>query len=173
MTGDLLRRPTTRTPDYWRGKTVFRILPGGLESRTSVPAKSRDPARSKTGSPDDIVSKGKPEDSSKNQETAGGFPSGKEPARTRVRSKGRDPLGSAPKKAAPPPIPEDDPDLHEYAPSEPGEPLSEEARREIFPNRKDVQDVSSLEPRRIALPLPGHEVSRASPQYKRSGCWKN
>ena len=166
-------RPTTRTPDYWRGKTVFRILPGGLESRTSVPAKSRDPAHSKTGSPDDIVSKGKPEDSSKNQETAAGFPSQKEPARTRVRSKGRDPLGSAPKKAAPPPIPEDDPDLHEYAPSEPGEPLPEEARREIFPNRKDFQDVSSLEPRRIALPLPGHEVSRASPQYKRSGCWKN
>ncbi|OLQ10788.1 hypothetical protein AK812_SmicGene5490 [Symbiodinium microadriaticum] len=54
----------------------------------------------RAGSPEDIVSKGKPEDSSK-----------------------------------------DDPDLHEYAPSEPGEPLSEEARR-------------------IALPLPGHEVSR-------------
>ena len=42
-------RRTTRTPDYWRGKTVFRILPGGLESRTSVPAKSRFPARLKTG----------------------------------------------------------------------------------------------------------------------------
>ena len=54
-----------------------------------------------------------------------------------------------------------------YAPSEPGEPLSEEARKELFPDRKDVRDVSSLEPRRIALPLPGHEVSRASPQYKR------
>ncbi|CAE7673933.1 unnamed protein product, partial [Symbiodinium microadriaticum] len=71
------------------------------------------------------------------------------------------------KIAAPPPVPEDDPDLHEYAPSEPGEPLSEEARNELFPDRKDVRDVSSLEPRRIALPLPGHEVSRASPQYKR------
>ena len=70
-------------------------------------------------------------------------------------------------QAAPPPIPEEDPDLHEYAPSEPGEPLSEEARKEIFPSRKDVQDVPSLEPRGIALPLPGHEVSRASPQYQR------
>ena len=160
-------RHTTRTPDHWRGK-VFRILPGGLESsRTSVPAKSRFPARSKTGSPDDIVSTGKPEDSSKKPGTAGSFPLGKEPARRRVRIKGSGPLGPVPKKAAPPPIPEEDPDLHEYAPSEPGEPLSEEARKEIFPDRKDVQDVSSLEPRRIALPLPGHEVSRASPQYKR------
>ena len=100
-------------------KTVFRILPGGLESRTSVPAKSRFPARSKTGSPDDIVSTGKPEDSSKKPGTAGGFPLGKEPARRRVRIKGSGPLGPVPKKAAPPPIPEEDPDLHEYAPSEP------------------------------------------------------
>ena len=28
-------------------------------------------------------------------------------------------------------------------------------------------EVSSLEPRRVALPLPGQEVSRASPQYQR------
>ena len=154
-------RHTTRTPDHWRGKTVlFRILPGGLESRTSVPAKSRFPSRSKTGSPDDIVNTGKPEDSSKKPGTAGGFPLGKEPVRRRVRIKGSGPLGPVPKKAAPPPIPEEDPDLHEYAPSEPGDPLSEEARKEIFPDRKDVQDVSSL-------PLPGHEVSRASPQYQR------
>ena len=45
---------------------------------------------------------------------------------------------------------EDDPDLQEYEPS-----LREEP------------EVSSLEPRRIALPLPGQEVSRASPQYQR------
>ena len=87
--------------------------------------------------------------------------------RRRVRIKGSGPLGPVPKKSTPPPIPEEDPDFHEYAPSEPGEPLSEEARKEIFPDRKDVQDVSSLEPRGIALPLPGHEVSRASPQYQR------
>ena len=62
-------RPTAKTPDYWRGKTVFRILPGGLESRTSVPAKSRFPGRSKTGSPDDTVNTGKPEDSSRKSGT--------------------------------------------------------------------------------------------------------
>ena len=160
-------RGSTKTPEYWRGRTVFRILLGGLESRTSVPAKSRNPARGKAGSPEDIVSKGKPEDSSKDWEIAGGFPLGKEPVRRKARFKRGDPSGSELKKAAPPSISEDDPDLHEYAPSEPGEPLSEEARREIFPSQKDVQDVSSLEPRRIALPLPGHEGSRASPQYKR------
>ena len=160
-------RPATRTLDYWRGRTVFRILPGGLESRTSVPAKSRVPVRSKAGSPEDLVNKGKPEDSSKDREFAGGSPLGKEPARRRVRIKGRDPSGSVPKKAAPPPIPEDDPDLHEYAPSEPGEPLPEDVRKEMFPSQENVRDVSSLEPTRIALPLPGHEVSRASPQYKR------
>ena len=104
-------RPTAKTPDYWRGKTVFRILPGGLESRTSVPAKSRFPGRSKTGSPDDIVNTGKPEDSSRKSGTTGSFPSGKEPVRRRVRIKGSGSLGPVPKKAAPPPVPEDDPDL--------------------------------------------------------------
>ena len=34
-------RHTTRTSESWRGRTVFRILPGGIESRTSVSAKSR------------------------------------------------------------------------------------------------------------------------------------
>ena len=52
--------------------------------------------------------------------------------------------------AVAPLAPEDDPDLQEYEPSLPKEP-----------------EVSSLEPRRIALPLPGQEVSRASPQYQR------
>ena len=48
--------------------TIFRILAGGIESRTLVPAKVCDtvcdPARGKKGSPEDIISKGKPEDSS-------------------------------------------------------------------------------------------------------------
>ncbi|CAE7432177.1 lgrC, partial [Symbiodinium microadriaticum] len=52
--------------------------------------------------------------------------------------------------AGAPLAPEDDPDLQECEPSLPEEP-----------------DISALEPRRIALPLPGQEVSRASPQYQR------
>ena len=56
-------RRTTKTSASWRGRAVFRILPGGLESRTSVPA------RSKVGSPEDVASEGKPQDSSKDRET--------------------------------------------------------------------------------------------------------
>ncbi|OLP83800.1 hypothetical protein AK812_SmicGene35404 [Symbiodinium microadriaticum] len=86
-------RGSTKTPEYWRG------------------------------SPEDIVSKGKPEDSSKDWEIAGGFPLG---------------------KAAPPSISEDDPDLHEYAPSEPGEPLSEEDRASVAGTR-GVKGLSSVQ----------------------------
>ena len=44
--------PTTKATESWKGRTIFRILAGGIESRTSVPAKSKDPARGKKGSPD-------------------------------------------------------------------------------------------------------------------------
>ena len=49
--------PTAKATESWKGRTIFRILAGGIESRTSVPAKSSDPARGKKGSPDDIISK--------------------------------------------------------------------------------------------------------------------
>ena len=142
----------------WKGRTIFRILAGGIESRTSVPAKSKDPARGKKGSPDDIISKGKPEDSSKETGAAGSSLPGKAPVRRRVRTKGSTPLGVVPKLAAPPAAPEDDPDLQDIDPSLPGD-------AEEFP--RGAPEVSSLEPRRIVLPLPGREVSRASPQYQR------
>ena len=61
----------------------FRILPGGVESRTSVCAK--------VGLCEDMVSKGKPEDSSKEPGAAGGFPLGKGPVNRRVRIKGSGP----------------------------------------------------------------------------------
>ena len=119
---------------------------------TSVPAKSKDPARGKKGSPDDIINNGKPKDSSKETGAAGRFPPGKAPVKRRVRTKGSVPTG--PKVAAPPVAPEDDPDLQDIDPSLPGD-------AEEFPRR--APEVSSLEPRRIALPLPGQEVSKGSP----------
>ena len=97
------------------------------------------------------ISKGKPGDSSARTGASGSSPPGEVPARRRVRTRGRGPHGPAPKVAVAPLAPEDDPDLQEYEPSLPEEP-----------------EVSSLEPRRIALPLPGQEVSRASPQYQRT-----
>ena len=45
--------PAAQSTESWKGRTIFKILAGGIESRTSVPAKSRDPFRGKKGSPDD------------------------------------------------------------------------------------------------------------------------
>ena len=56
--------PASKVTEPWKGRTVFQILPGGIENRTSVPAKTRDPTRRKVGSPDEELSKGKPGDSS-------------------------------------------------------------------------------------------------------------
>ena len=113
--------PATKTTESWKGRTIFRTLAGGIESRTSVPAKSKDPARGKKGSPDDIISKGKPEDSSKGTGATGSFPPGKGPVKRRVRAKGSVPPGAGPKVAAPPVAPEDDPDLQDIDPSLPGD----------------------------------------------------
>ena len=105
------------------------------------------------GSPDDIISKGKPEDSSKETGATGSSPLGKAPVKRRVRTKGSVPPGGVPKVAVPPAAPEDDPDLQDIDPSLPED-------TEEFP--RGAPEVSSLEPRRIALPLPGQEVSRAT-----------
>ena len=150
--------PTSSSTESWKGRTVFKILPGGVESRTSVRANLREPGRSEIGSPDDMISKGKPEDSSGKPGAAGSFPLGKEQVKRRVRAKGRGPQGPAPISSAPPPAPADDRDLQDYEPSEPKE-------SDLDPPK--APELSSLEPRRIALPLPGQEVSRASPQYQR------
>ena len=151
--------PASKSTESWKGRTIFRILAGGIESKTSVPAKTRDPARGKKGSPEDLISKGKLEDSSRRTGAAGSSPHGEAPVRRRVRTKGSVPQGTEPKVSAPPFAPEDDPDLRDIDPSLPGD-TAEAPRRE--------PEVSSLEPRRVALPLPGQEVSRASPQYQRT-----
>ena len=151
--------PTSRASECWKGRTVFRILPGGLESRTSVPAKSVDPTRKKSGSPEDLINKGKPEDSSVKPKTTGSFPSGREPGRGEPKAKGSGSSESVPKVGSHS-APADDPDLQDYEPSEP------EAQKNL-PEQPRVPRESPLEPRRISLPLPGQEVSRASPQYKR------
>ena len=45
--------PASKVTEPWKGRTVFQILPGGIENRTSVPAKTRDPTRRKVGSPEE------------------------------------------------------------------------------------------------------------------------
>eukprot|EP00439_Symbiodinium_sp_Y106_P023219 s5128_g2.t2 len=145
--------------EFYRARVLSRKMVGVPVSflRPSLLSLGKvcDPARDKKGSPEDIISKGKPEDSSERTGAAGSFPQGKVPARRRVRAKGSVPQGTEPKVAAPPVAPEGDPDLQDIDPS------TEEVPR-------GAPEVSSLEPRRIALPLPGQEVSRASPQYQRT-----
>ena len=58
MTGVLLSEPpASKVTEPWKGRTVFQILPGGIENRTSVPAKTRDPTRRKVGSPEEELAK--------------------------------------------------------------------------------------------------------------------
>ena len=47
--------PTTKSTESWKGRTIFRVLAGGIESRTLVPATVCDPARGKKRSPEDII----------------------------------------------------------------------------------------------------------------------
>ena len=86
--------PTAKSTGSWKGRTIFRILAGGIESRTSVPAKVCHPARGKKGSPEDLICKGMPEDSSKRTGAAGSSPQGEAPVRRRVRTKGSVPQGT-------------------------------------------------------------------------------
>ena len=71
--------PTSKVTEPWKGRTVFQILPGGIENRTSVPAKTRDPTRRKVGSPEEELSKGR-------TGASGSSPPGEVPARRRVRT---------------------------------------------------------------------------------------
>ena len=47
--------PGSKSTESWKGRTICRILAGGIESTTSVPAKVCDPARGKKGSPEDLI----------------------------------------------------------------------------------------------------------------------
>ena len=45
--GQVSELPATKSTDYWKGRTIFRILAGGIAGTTSVPPKTRDPTRAK------------------------------------------------------------------------------------------------------------------------------
>ena len=92
--------PAAKATESWKGRTIFRILAGGIESRTSVPAKSRDPARGKKGSPGDIISKANLKTAQKAGATGSSLP-GKAPVKRGERTKGSVPP-AGPEVAAPP-----------------------------------------------------------------------
>ena len=72
------------SPPAWKGKTIFKILPGGIENRTSVKVRSTASGPKRRGKPDDELikaKKGEPEKSS------GSSPLGEVPT-TRKSNKG-------------------------------------------------------------------------------------
>ena len=182
------------SPQAWKGKTIFKILPGGIENRTSVKVRSTASGPKRRGKPadDELIGakKGEP------VKASGSSPLGEAPAR-RKSKKGpiskpaggvpfravpqdgddeEDPfkdLGLLPAEDVPPgsgsPVPEPGvEDAAEYEPSDLGDsgpapepPHTSDAPQSVPPGGE------ALEPRRISLPLPGQEVSRASPAYQR------
>ena len=55
------------SPRAWKGKTIFKILPGGIENRTSVKVRSTASGFKRRGKPDDEIikaPKGNPEKTS-------------------------------------------------------------------------------------------------------------
>ena len=170
-------------------RTIFKILPGGIENRTSVKVRSTASGPKRRGKPDDEL-KGEPAKSS------GSSPLKEVP--TRIKSeKGpiSKPVRSDPVRAVPQDgddeedpfkdlglLPANDPlsgsgprlpepgmqDAAEYEPSDLGEsgqvpeaPPASDAPQSVPPGGE------ALEPRRVSPPLPGQEVSRASPAYQR------
>ena len=87
------------SPQAWKGRTIFKILPGGIENRTSVKVRSTASGPKIRGKPDDELikaKKGEPEKSS------GSSPLGEVPA-TRKSKKGpiSKPAGGVPVRAVP------------------------------------------------------------------------
>ena len=87
------------SPQAWKGKTIFKILPGGIENRTSVKVRSAASGPKRRGKPDDELikaKKGEPEKSS------GSSPLGEVPT-TRKSRKGpiSKPAGGVPFRTVP------------------------------------------------------------------------
>ena len=141
-----LKTKQFHSPEAWRGRTIFKILPGGIENRTSVKVRSTASGPKRRGKPDDELikaKKGEPEKS------IGSSPFGEVPTR-RKSKKGpaSKPAGGVPVRAVPQDgdeeedpfkdlglLPAEDPpprsgqrgpepgleDAAEYEPSDPGE----------------------------------------------------
>ena len=177
------------SPQAWKGKTIFQILPGGIENRTSVKVRSTASGPKRRGKPDDELikaKKGEPVKASGRSSPLGEVPvrrkskkgpiskpAGGVPFRA-VRQDGDDEedpfkdLGLLPAEDVPPgsgsPVPE--PGMEDAAEYEPSD-LGDSGPAPEAPHSSDApQSVppggEALEPRRISLPLPGQEVKGLS-----------
>ena len=86
-------------PQAWKGKTIFKILPGGSENRTSVKVRSTASGPKRRGKPDDELIKAKKGEPVK---ASGSSPLGEVPV-TRKSKKGpiSKPAGGVPVRAIP------------------------------------------------------------------------
>ncbi|CAE7449626.1 RE1 [Symbiodinium natans] len=116
-------KPPVKFPKPWLGRTVFKILPGGIENRTSVKVSTRGKGELFGDEDEDPF----PELKGKGVETTKW----------------------------------DDQYSPSEAPVEQPEP-SPESKEDNAPEER-----FDPEPRRIALPLPGQEVARSSPAFRR------
>ena len=188
-----LKTKQFHSPQAWQGKTIFKILPGGIENRASMKVRSTASGPKRRGKPDDELikaKKGEPVKASgssplgevsvrrKSKKGPISKPAGGVPFRT-VPQDGDDEedpfkdLGLLLAEDVPPgsgsPVPEPGmEDAAEYEPSDLGDsgPAPEAPHSSDAPQSVPPGD-EALEPRRISLRLPGQEVSRASPAYQR------
>ena len=95
------------SPQAWKGKTIFKILPGGIENRTSVKVRSTASGPKRRGKPDDELIKAKKGEPVK---ASGSSPLGEVPVR-RKSKKGpiSKPAGGVPFRAVPQDGDEEDP----------------------------------------------------------------
>ena len=180
-------KPPVKFPKPWLGRTVFKILPGGIENRTSVKVSTRGKGPGRRGKPDDEVVKAPARKKITGKKPDSGLmphPSRKEGSplgEGSLRKEGSSSPEEAPLPFSPgelfgdedeDPFPElkgkgvettkwDDQYSPSEAPVEQPEP-SPESKEDNAPEER-----FDPEPRRIALPLPGQEVARSSPAFRR------
>ena len=141
-----LKAKQFHSPEAWRGRTIFKILPGGIENRTSVKVRSTASGPKRRGKPDDELIKA---NKGASEKSIGSSPFGEVPTRKKSK-KGltSKPVGGVPVRAVPQDgdeeedpfkdlglLPAEDPpprsgqrgpepgleDAAEYEPSDPGE----------------------------------------------------
>ena len=175
------KQPVTK--GAWKARTIFKILPGGLENRTSVKVRSASAGPRRRGKPDEVMAPPAPRGEPSKGSGRGSLEPvprvDKKPIESPGGSTGSGiyrPVPEEPERVerpAPPEGEEDEDDIfrgierlfepyeHEEAAEEP-QPEPARAPQPVEPAGSEA-----LEPRRIALPLPGQEVSRASPAFQR------
>ena len=151
-----------RTEKQWKGRTVFKILPGGLERRlTKISVRSTGPNR-----------RGNPEDQITGNSSSSGAKKFQAPT-SRIRKKtegtpvappGREKVGSGPSGSEPKPF-----SMSDLEDDEKDQQKSEMPKMaDLFPDEPvQAPGREDTEPRRIDLPLPGQEVSQATPAFKK------